>query len=223
MSVVNSVLIVVVLWAAVMSGGLVLRTRGTRLRTPIATIVLAAVVGVVSVVGELDADVLSTLGRDLPALQAGQWWRAATPLLVQDGGWPGLIFNLIALVAVGLLAESLFRRWFVPLVFVLVGLAGELAAYTVFPGQGFAGNSVANLGLAGVLLVVAVAGGDVRSRVVALVGVAAGVVLLVIGDLHSVGVLAGAAVGVTVSVNERTRMSVSRVAPGSPSASSAGS
>ena len=219
----SSVLIIAVLWAAVAGGFVTLRMRGLRLRPPVATVVIAGIVAAVSVVGELVPSVLSTLGRDRDLLLAGEWWRAVTPLVVQDGGWPGLIFNVIALLAVGWVAESLFRRWFVPLVFLLVGLVGELAAYTLFQGQGFAGNSVANLGLAGVLLVTAGFATDWRARLAGALGLVAGVALLVLGDLHSVGVVAGSAIGLTVAVNARTRMSVSRAAPGKSGASSAGS
>jgi membrane associated rhomboid family serine protease len=215
---VSSILIVAVLWAAVAGGFLTLRMRGGRLRVPVATIAIAVVVSVVSVIGELNADVLSTLGRDLGRLQAGEWWRAITPLVVQDGGWPGLVFNVIALLAVGAVAESLFRRWFVPVVFVLVGLLGELAAYTLFTGQGFAGNSVANLGLAGVLLVTSMFFPDWRTRLAGVLGIVAGLVLLVLGDLHSVGFLAGAAIGLTVSLrpglSERVKSRASTSAAG---------
>jgi membrane associated rhomboid family serine protease len=205
MSAVNSVLIVAALWAAIMAGIVTLRTTGRRLRMPWATIALAALVTVVSVIGELVPSVLSTLGRDVDRLLAGEWWRAVTPLVVQDGGWPGLIFNVIALVGVGAVVEARYRRWLVPLVFVLVGLVGELAAYTLYAGQGFAGNSVANLGLAGFLVLSGLFAADVRARILAVIGVAAGIVLLVLGDLHAVGIVAGCAIGLTVQVSARVR------------------
>jgi membrane associated rhomboid family serine protease len=212
MSAVNSVLIVAALWAAVMAGVVTLRTAGRRLRMPWATIALAAFVMVVSVIGELVPAVLSALGRDLDRLLAGEWWRAATPLAVQDGGWPGLIFNVVALVAVGAVVEAGYRRWLVPLVFMLVGLVGELAAYTLYAGQGFAGNSVANLGLAGVLVLAGLFAADVRARILAVIGLAAGVVLLVLGDLHAVGVVAGCAIGLTIQASARVRR-VAQVVP----------
>lgn len=217
---------VAALVAAIVGGMMMLQLQTQPLRLPIATILVAVVVTVVSVVGELNAGVLDTLGRDVVLLPAGEWWRAVTPLFVQDGGWPGLIFNVISLLAVGAIAESMFRHWFVPLVFIVVGLLGELAAYTLFTGQGFAGNSVANLGIAGVLLVMAVATPNLRVRAVGALGLLAGLVLLVSGNLHGVGVAAGAAIGVTLLAqrrNARVRMSASSVAPGSSGESSAGS
>lgn len=199
----SSVVIVALLWAAIAAGMLRLRSLNRRLRLPIATFVVAGVVAMISIIGELSPAVLSALGRDTPRLLAGEWWRAVTPLVVQDGGWPGLIFNVIALLAVGWVVESSFARWFVPVVFALVGLVGELAAYTVFPGQGFAGNSVANLGLAGVLLVAALWSSDLRARLAGVLGIAAGLVLLVLLDLHSIGFIAGAAIGLVTALKGR--------------------
>jgi rhomboid protease GluP len=223
---VSSVLVITVLVGAIVGGLMMLQLRKQPLRLPIATIVVAVVVTAVSVVGELNAEVLHTLGRHVVLLPAGEWWRAVTPLFVQDGGWPGLIFNVIALLVVGAVAESMFKHWFVPLVFMVVGLLGELAAYTLFTGQGFAGNSVANLGIAGVLLVMAVSTPDLRVRAAGVLGLLAGLALLVSGNLHGVGVAAGAAIGVTLlsqRLNARTRISVSSAAPGNSGESSAGS
>jgi membrane associated rhomboid family serine protease len=208
---VNSILIVAALWAAVMAGIITVRTDGRRLLMPWVTVMLAVIVTVVSVVGELIPAVLAALGRDRELLLAGEWWRAATPLVVQDGGWAGLVFNVIALVAVGSIVESRYRRWMVPLVFVLVGLVGELAAYTLYAGQGFAGNSVANLGLAGVLVVGGLFSSDVRARILAVIGLAAGTVLLALGDLHAVGMVAGSAIGLTIEVSARVRAVVRAV------------
>jgi membrane associated rhomboid family serine protease len=192
------VCIVILVSATISAGVLSLQQRGVRLRVPFATLAIAFVVAVVSVVGELNSDVLGALGRDLGALQAGEWWRAVTPLVVQDGGWPGLIFNVLTLLAIGALAETMFPRWVVPVVFVVTGLVGELAAYTVMRGQGFAGNSVANLGIAGVVLVAALVTPRVPARVAAAIGLAAGVVLLITWDLHSVGVVVGVVLGVVL-------------------------
>lgn len=194
----GTISIIILVSATIAAGVLTLQHRGGRLRLPIATLAIAAVVAVMSVIGELRPDVLAALGRDLPALQAGDWWRAVTPLVVQDGGWPGLIFNLVALVVIGALVEALSPRWVMPAVFVVTGLIGELAAYTIMQEQGFAGNSVANLGLAGVVLVAALRTPRVPARIAAVIGLAAGVVLLATWDLHSVGVVVGVVLGVVL-------------------------
>ena len=194
----SSIVIVILISATVSAGVFTLQHRGRRLRLPVATLATALVVAGVSVIGELQPDVLALLGRDLSALQAGEWWRAVTPLLVQDGGWPGLIFNVLALVFLGALVEALFPRWVVPAVFLLTALIGELAAYTVMQGQGFAGNSVANLGLAGVVLVTALVTPRLPARSAAVIGLLAGLVLCVTWDLHSVGVVVGVALGLVL-------------------------
>jgi membrane associated rhomboid family serine protease len=195
---VGTISIIILVSATIASGVLTLQHRGLRLRLPIATLAVAVIVAVVSVAGELRPDVLAALGRDLPALQAGEWWRAVTPLVVQDGGWPGLIFNLVALVVIGALVEALFPRWVMPAVFVVTGLIGELAAYTIMQGQGFAGNSVANLGLAGVVLVAALRTPRVPARVAGVIGLAAGAVLVATWDLHAVGIVVGVVLGVAL-------------------------
>ena len=106
------------------------------------------------------------------------------------------------------------------------GLLSEVAAYTVMQGQGFAGNSVAVFGLGG-LLCVAGAFSTSGARVTGLVGLVLGVVLLALWDLHAVGFIVGALIGVVRWLSQRPRtrprMSASRVAPGSSGESSAGS
>ncbi|HEX6675957.1 MAG TPA: rhomboid family intramembrane serine protease [Actinomycetes bacterium] len=67
--------------------------------------------------------------RDPAALSAGEWWRVVTPLVVQDGGLAGTVFNLASLAIVGTVAERLLgsRRWLVQ--YAAGGLAGEAAGY----------------------------------------------------------------------------------------------
>lgn len=67
---VGTICIIILVSATISAGVLTLQQRGARLRVPIATLVIALVVAVVSVAGELSSDVLAALGRDLPALPA---------------------------------------------------------------------------------------------------------------------------------------------------------
>lgn len=60
----SSVLIIAVLWAAVAGGMLALLTRKERPRLPVVTFLMAGIITVVSVVGELVPSVLALLGRD---------------------------------------------------------------------------------------------------------------------------------------------------------------
>jgi hypothetical protein len=79
----------------------------------------------------------------------------------------------------------------VPVVFTATGLIGELAAYTVMQGQGFAGNSVANLGLAALVLIAGLRSSRVPARIAGAIGMVAGAILLVTWDLHAVGIVLG--------------------------------
>ena len=65
----------------------------------------------VSVAGLVAEPVLVALRRDAVALSDGQLWRLLTALLVQDGGVPGTVFNLLGLVLVGVAAERRLGAW----------------------------------------------------------------------------------------------------------------
>ena len=193
----GTVLVLVVVVAAV-SGGVRFRPEGGwRATVPWATLTVAALTVDTSVAGELVPAVLHALERDRTMLVAGQWWRILTPLLVQDGGWAGTAFNTVTLLAVGAVAERVHGLRVLLGVYLTAGLLSEVAAYTVLPHQGFAGNSVANLGLAGLCLVAFAWRGGRPLRALAVVGLLAGVILLVTGNLHGVGFTVGALWGVT--------------------------
>ena len=72
---------------------------------PVLTTAVAAVTAAVSITGLVAEPVLLALRRDAAALSDGQLWRLLTALLVQDGGVPGTVFNLLGLVLVGVAAE----------------------------------------------------------------------------------------------------------------------
>lgn len=203
-----------------------LRQRGARLRPPLVTIGIAIVTFVVSVLAEFDPALLAALARDRDALLAGEWWRMITPLFAQDGGWAGLIFNLVALLVLGSAAELLLGRRMLLGTYFGAGLVSEVAAYTILQGQGFAGNSVANFGLAGLLAVVGVASAA-GPRLFGLVSLVAGALLVVFANLHGVGYAVGAVIGaiyvLVPRLKDRARMSASRAAPGASGVSSAGS
>ncbi len=199
----DSILIIIALTAAAGGSVDVLRARGHRLRVPVATLVIAGVTAVVSVAANLNPHLLATLGRNGDQLAAGEWWRMVTPLVAQDGGWAGTVFNLVALLVVGTLAETLYG-WRVLLgVYALAGVVSEIAGYTVLQHQGFAGNSVANLGLAALCLVTCAATPSVGTRAFGVVGLIAGVALVGIANLHGVGFAAGALAGILIVLRER--------------------
>ena len=188
-------LLAAIVTASVFAGGLVLRQRGKKLRFPWLTVVIALVTLVFSVLGEFDRDILDLLRRDGFGLtQQGEWWRIVSPLVVQDGGWPGLIFNLLTLVVLGTLVESIFGARLLAVAYLAAGLISEVAAYTLLQNQGFAGNSVANMGLAGLIGIVAVTGaGAMPARIVGGLSLLAGAWLVFTGNLHGVGYVGGRA------------------------------
>ncbi|MGW0806143.1 rhomboid family intramembrane serine protease [Nonomuraea sp. NPDC002799] len=93
------------------------------------------------------------LMRDPAAIAAGEWWRLATSLVVQDGGVFGTLCNLAFLAVLGYVAERALgpTRWLV--LYLCGAAAGEAAGYLL--DQPGAGNSVALCGLAGGLVLAA--------------------------------------------------------------------
>ena len=135
-------------------------------------------------------------------LLEGQLWRAVTALFVQDGGLAGGLFNLVLLLAIGPLAEVRLgsRRW--ATAYFGGGIVTEFLALAWQPHG--AGNSIACFALAGTLVVTAA----VRKRGwmpigVALVAVAGALTLLATRDIHGLGFVAGAAIGVGFVLRDR--------------------
>ena len=84
--------------------------------------------------------------RESSAISAGQWWRLGTAIFLQDGGWPGTVFNLVMLAVTLRLVGAVWRGLPTVLVFLLGGvLANGLTHLTT--GQTGAGNSMATMGL----------------------------------------------------------------------------
>lgn len=221
-------LLAAIVTASVFAGGLLLRQRGKKLRFPWLTVLIALVTLVFSVLGEFDRDILDLLRRDGFGLtQQGEWWRIVSPLVVQDGGWPGLIFNLLTLVVLGTLVESIFGARLLAVAYLAAGLISEVFAYTLLQNQGFAGNSVANMGLAGLLGIVAVTSVEMPAKIIGGLSLLAGAWLVFTGNLHGVGYAVGVLVGLAVLLaalaKDRARSSASRVAPGASGVSRAGS
>jgi membrane associated rhomboid family serine protease len=163
-------------------------------RRPWAVVAAATLVAVPSVLQlTLAPGLLDALGRRPGELGDGQVWRLATSLLVQDGGWAGLVYNLAALVYVGLAAERVLgpARWWA--VWLVGGVGAQFWGLVVQPTG--AGNSVGTFGLTGALAVLALLRGGAAARLLGVVGLLAGVVLLVGGDVHGGAVVLGALAG----------------------------
>jgi membrane associated rhomboid family serine protease len=198
----EGLLLWLVILAAAMGGGPMLLARGQRLRLPIATIAVAAITLAVSVWGNLDPGVLDALRRYRDRLTDGEWWRLVTPLVVQDGGWVGTILNVATLLVLGTFVESIFGWRTLLGVYLAAGLLSEAFAYTLLQDQGFAGNSVAVMGLAGLLAVASLASRTSPARVVGSIGLLAGLALIVTGNLLGVGFAVGALAGVGFALHD---------------------
>ena len=189
-----SIIIVTVIAGTV----LYLRRENRRFTAPKATLTLAAVTLVTSTIGNLNPEILALFGRNREQLLRGEWWRIVTPLFMQDGGWLGMVTNLIALIMIGLCVETFYRRGPFLTVYFLAGVVSEIFAYTLFQHQGFAGNSVANNGIAALCLVTLCTVKVVPARILGAIGAVTGVVQLALGNLHGVGFTVGALAAVAI-------------------------
>lgn len=187
----ESVLLSIIVSAALAGGVLNLKSKKQKLALPKATLLVACATLIIGVIGNVSPTILNLLGRSLPDLQQGEIWRLFTPLFVQDGGWAGLIFNLFALIIIGTLVESTFGKRRFLMTYFVAGFVSEIAAYTILQHQGFAGNSVANMGIAGLLFSALLASKAVPVRALGLIGMGAGLTLLFIGNLHGIGFTVG--------------------------------
>ncbi len=191
-----SVLYVVLLVTAGIAGAGLLRTRREQ-RAPVATGVAFVLTAVPSLLQLTVAPALfEALRRDRAAIADGELWRLVTSFAVQDSGWTGTIFNLVALAFVGTLAERLWgpARW------VCIALAaqvlGNLWGLVVQPVG--AGTSLVNYGLAASLAAAALLLGPRAVRVPAAVSLAAALALLALADIHGGAALVGAACAVVL-------------------------
>lgn len=180
-----------------------------KLRVPWVTLAIFALTLGVGAFAVFDDAILDAIRRDPDRLQSGEWWRLITPLVGQDGGLSGLIFNLVILLAVGAVVENLFGWKLLLVTYLAAGILSEVAAYTIMPNQGFAGNSVANFGLIGLVCAFGVMSSN-AARLTGALGLLGGVVLLLLWDLHGIGFAVGALIGVGIGVVRWARDRASR-------------
>lgn len=199
----EGILLWLIVVGAAMGGGPAMRAGGHRLRLPLATSAIAAITLGFSVWGNLDPEVLDALRRYRDRVIDGEWWRLVTPLLVQDGGWVGTIFNIATLIVLGSIVESLFGWRTLLGVYLAAGIVSEVVAYTLIRNQGFAGNSVAVMGLAGLLAVIWLRTPARETRITGAIAMVAGLALLMTGNLHGAGFAIGAIAGALVARQRR--------------------
>lgn len=160
-----------------------------------AHLVSASIIGVTFLVTGLQfvfPEVLSVLRRDLPGLMRGEWWRVATPLLVQPYGLFQCLFNGAFLLVFLPLAEKLFGNWLLAL-YLIPGVAGQAVNYLWRPDGG--GSSTGIFGVMGALLIyVCRQRSEVPRQYVifALLGLCGAVALSFVRDGHGPSMLVGA-------------------------------
>lgn len=206
----TSILLVTTFYAAFLAGVLIARGRSgaDNYRPPAALLAVVAITAGPSVLQFPFPVILDTLRRDQDRLLGGQWWRLVTPLVVQDGGAIGTVSNLTLLVLLGGVATLLlgWRRWL--LLYVGTGIASEIVAYA-WLRQGFAGNSIANVGVAAGLVVLALRARRASVATLAVVALVSGLLLLAAGNLHGAAFVIGLTIAVPLTVRPN-------VAPGQP-------
>jgi rhomboid protease GluP len=165
----------------------------------------ATLFGVTALITGLQFVVLGlqeALQRDAAKFEAGEVWRMVTPLFVQPGGVWQALPNAFFLIAFLPLSERVYR-WGVLAIYFTAGIAGQLINYAWELGQG--GSSTAAFGLMGGLLVYVLRqrrGLPAAYPVVAAIGLATGLVLVLAYDAHGVGLLAGAVMAWALPVRE---------------------
>ena len=172
------------------SAGLAMPGRQTPPRFPVATLVVAILTIAGFAVQSTVPGALDAFQRNGTAIAGGEGTRLFTALFFQDGGMAGFVSNLAGLLIIGALAEQVVsRRAWVGFYFV-PALACEAIALAWQPIG--AGNSVAWLGLASALFFLAIRQrSDRRLLAVGLVGLAIGMGLSIMENIHGPAILLG--------------------------------
>jgi rhomboid protease GluP len=89
-------------------------------------------------------------GKENQAIDAGQWWRLLTPMVLH-GNLTHLLFNSWALYVLGTEAERVYGTLRFLAIYLLSGLAGSIASYVFNPDVLSVGASGAIFGLLGAL------------------------------------------------------------------------
>ena len=172
-------------------------------RVPSLTLACALAIACVSLTQLLyQPRLLPLLMRDAPRVHDGQSWRLLTSLFVQDGGWAGLGFNLVGLLAIGTSAEWMLGKMRWAVVAAASVIAAQWAALTWQPLG--AGNSIVNFGLAGAICAACLL--DRSARHVRLPAIAASayfVLLLAAADIHGGAAVAGALAASAIALSGR--------------------
>lgn len=165
--------------------------RQARTFRPWATVSTVAIIAVPSLLQKtLVPQMLGALQRDEFSGWLAEPYRLVTSLVVQDGGWPGTIWNLTALIWIGLMSEWAWgaARWVV--IALGAGLGAQVWGWVVQPTG--AGNSVMVFGLAASLLVRALPSRHRAAKIAGILGLVAACLLFAGGDIHGGAAFIGA-------------------------------
>jgi rhomboid protease GluP len=188
--------------------GKVDRGAGGKYSLPITTIDVVVITAIFTGLQFPFPAVLEALRRNPQALAGGEWWRMVTPMLVHSDGWAQIIFNFVAIIIFGALAERVFGHWWWLMLYLGGGIVGEVAGYLWDPFG--AGASVGLFGLlGGLLLWLLLSLGMPRARIAAVIGLLVVVALLIIRDIHGYAALAGACLAALPLWQARSRRGAS--------------
>lgn len=169
---------------------------------PFTTIIIALVLTVFGIMQAFSPLLQTLLERNMVLIFSGQWWRLFTSLLVQDGGLAGTIFNIIALLIIGSLAEQSWKRFEWLVIFLIGGILTNCLALFWQPIG--AGNSIANFSLAGSLFMLSFFVHKQKfSQIISILGVILALVLLCMHDIHGIAVFIGMIIGLLLSWKTR--------------------
>jgi hypothetical protein len=186
----------VVIAAFVAAAPRMLRQSGRTIRPPVLAIGLVVIIGVPSIGQYLGWPAVGDALRRDPqlTLQHGEWWRILTSLLAQDGGLVAAIFSVIVVAVAVTLSSWVQGPWQTLAIYLFCSIVLNLLA--IGWGAGGGGSSFANDGtMLSVLALGLVIARDRIVMVAALVAIAGGILLLVLGDAHGVAILLGAVIG----------------------------
>ncbi|MHC9532515.1 rhomboid family intramembrane serine protease [Dellaglioa sp. BT-FLS60] len=102
--------------------------------------------------GSQDTNVLIEFGAKYnPLIMNGEWWRLFNPIFLHIG-FEHIVLNMFTLYFIGIQIEELFGHWRFTGIYLLAGIAGNIASFVFSPGTISAGASGAIFGLFGAFL-----------------------------------------------------------------------
>lgn len=102
--------------------------------------------------GSTSTAVLAEFGaRWNPYIYAGQWWRFIMPMFLHIG-LMHIVVNGVSMYYLGVMTERLFGHWRSFVIYMVSGIAGNIASFVFSPNVLSAGASTAIFGLLGAFL-----------------------------------------------------------------------